>query len=135
MARGCVVVAVNTETPQPHASGLWALSAVEQAEIGGSSSHSPPMPISSAVLWKGTQPKQAQTCQLTTRGMSEQDAAVTAQMSHPLAQLSYCPGRKHSALLSMVAVFPARVSPSLYHLLFPLLNPGTGEQTSLQSVI
>lgn len=80
MARGYVVVLVNTETPQHHTSGLGAFFATEQAEIGGNSSHSPPMQVSSAVLWKGTQAKQSQTCQLTAQAMSEQDAAVPAQM-------------------------------------------------------
>lgn len=135
MARGCVAVLVNTETLQCHTSGRGALYPIEQAETGGSSPHSPPMQVSSAVLWKTTEAKKTQTCQLTTQAMSEQDAAVTAQTSHPLAQHSYSPGRKHSALLSSIAVFLSHLSPGLYHLLFPLLNPGAGEPTSLQSVI
>lgn len=77
----------------------------------------------------------AQICQLTAWSISEQYAAMTAQLSHPLAQLHGYPGRTCSALLSSRAVFPACVSPGLQHLQFPLLNLGVGEPNSFQNVI
>lgn len=135
MVRGSVDVPVDTETPYFHSSGLGALCAVAEDEIRGSSSHSPPMQVLSDVLWNGTQAKPAQTCQLTAQSTSEQDAAVTAQLSCPLAQLHGCPWRTCSTLLSSRAVFPVRVSPGLYHFQFPLLNLGVGEPTSFQNLI
>ena len=133
MAGGCVAVLANTETPHCHTPWLRALSAVEQAETGGSSSHSPPMQVSSAVLQERTQAKQAPTCQLTTRAVSKQDAAVTAQMS--LTHSPVTAQGQNAALCWAPQLSFARVSPGLYHLLFALRNPGAGEPDSPQSVI
>lgn len=113
MVRGSVDVPVDTETPHYHSSGLGALCAVAQGEIRGSSSRSPTMQVLSDILWKGTQAKPAQKCELTPWSIPEQDAAMTAQLSHPLAQLHSCAGRTCSAPLSSRAVFPGCVSPGL----------------------
>lgn len=52
-------VPIDSETPHCHHSGLGALYAVAQAEIRGSSSHSPLMQVLSDALWNGTQHKSA----------------------------------------------------------------------------
>lgn len=59
MVRGSVDVPIDSETPHCHHSGLGALYAVAQAEIRGSSSHSPLMQVLSDALWNGTQHKSA----------------------------------------------------------------------------
>lgn len=100
---------VNTDTHHCHTTGLGALCAVDQAEIRGSSSHSPQVQVISAMLPKGTPARQAQSCQLTTRGMSEWEAAVADVSPSGTSQLLPREKTQHSA--DSIAVFPARISP------------------------
>lgn len=101
---------VNTETHHCHTAGLGALCAVEQAEVRGSSSRSPQMQVSSAMLPKGTLARRAQTCQLTARGTSAWEAAVTDVSPSGTAQL--LPREKMQYSADSIAVFPACISPT-----------------------